>query len=222
MGRLVPLPQTDDGDVYLALPATGAGPGVLVLHAWWGRTAFFTRLCDRLAEEGFVAVAPDLYGGPTAATVEEAERLAGASDREQAARRVSAAAAYLIDLPERTGEGIGVVGLSLGASWALRLSTWRPDVARAVVDFYGTDDVDFTGASAAYLGHFAERDPWEPDEYVRGLEASLRAAGREVTFHRYPGTGHWFFEDDRPDAYVPEAARLAWERTVRFLHAHLG
>ena len=71
------------------------------------------------------------------------------------------------------------------------------------------------------MGHLAEGDEWEPDEGVKRLESQLQAAGREVAFYFYKGVGHWFMEDNRPDVYNAEAAQLAWERTVRFLHEKL-
>ena len=92
-----------------------------------------------------------------------------------------------------------------------------PDHIRSVVLFYGTGGGDFSTSRAAYLGHFAENDPYEPPAGVDELEESLRQAGRPVTFYRYPGTGHWFFEPDRTDAYNQAAATLAWERTLTFL-----
>ena len=98
----------------------------------------------------------------------------------------------------------------------------RPDDVGAVVVFYGTDDGDYHTARAAYLGHFAEHDDFEPLAAVRALEEKIRAAGREVTFHIYPGTGHWFFEPNQPQAYDAAAAELAWERTLDFLKAQLA
>jgi carboxymethylenebutenolidase len=89
-----------------------------------------------------------------------------------------------------------------------------------VVVFYSTGAADFSAARAAYLGHFAENDEWEPEEDVRQLEAGIRAAGRDIAFYTYPGTQHWFFEPNRPE-YNPQAAALAWQRTVDFLHAYL-
>ncbi|MBC8102537.1 MAG: dienelactone hydrolase family protein [Cytophagales bacterium] len=122
----------------------------------------------------------------------------------------------------------GTLGCSLGAWWSLHLSALRPDDLAAAVLFYGAGEADFSRSRAvdpractAYLGHFAEHDPWEPLAQVREMEAALRAAGREVTVHLYPGTGHWFFEDSRPQAFDAPAARLAWDRTLAFLHAHL-
>ena len=209
---------------YLAVPEGGSGPGVLVLHAWWGLTPVFTDVCDRLAAAGFVALAPSLFsGGATAASIAEAEALIDAHDRAPAEAEavVQAAVEQLRGLPAVTGTEIGVVGFSMGAYWALQLSQVRPDVAGTVVIFYGTDDGDYRTARAAYLGHFAERDDFEPLEAVRALETRIRAAGHDVTFHIYPGTGHWFVEPNRPE-YDAAAAELAWERTLAFLKERLG
>lgn len=205
---------------YLAVPPSGAGPGVLVLHAWWGLTPFIRELCDRLAAEGFVALAPDLYGGPTAATVEEAQALVDGADGERVRAAALAGLEALRAHPAVSGGRVAALGLSFGAAWGLLLSTLDPAIA-AVVIFYGTYPLDFAPARAAYLGHFAPDDPWEPAEAVAELERALRGAGRELTFHRYPGTAHWFFERDRPE-YDPEAAALAWERTLAFLRAQLA
>lgn len=212
-----------DNPAYLAVPERGTGAGVLVLHAWWGLTSVFTDVCDRLAAAGFVALAPSLYpDGATTASIAEAEALVDAHDRASAEAVVQAAVERLRGLPAATGAPIGAMGFSLGAYWALHLSQVRPDDVGAVVAVYGTDDGDYRTARAVYLGHFAEHDDFEPLEAVRALEAKIRAAGREVTFHVYPGTGHWFVEPNRPDVYNAAAAELVWERTLAFLKARLA
>jgi carboxymethylenebutenolidase len=210
---------------YLAVPDGGSGAGVLVLHAWWGLTAVFTDVCDRLAAAGFVALAPSLYAdGATTASIAEAEALVAAHDRAPAVAEavVLSAADHLRGLPAVTAAQIGVIGFSLGAYWALHLSQVRPDEVGAVVTVYGTDDGDYSTARAAYLGHFAEHDDFEPLESVRALETRIRTAGRDVTFHVYPGTGHWFVEPNRPDVYDAAAADLVWERTLAFLKSQLA
>lgn len=209
----------------LAMPESGTGPGVLVLHAWWGLTPVFTDVCDRLAAEGFVALAPGLYpDGTTTDSIDEAEKLVDAHDqqRELVEGIVLASEYHLRQLSAVTSDQIGVVGFSMGAWWALKLSQLRPDDVGAVVAFYGSGGGDFGAARAAYQGHFAEQDDFEPLENVRVLEEAIRAAGREVEFHTYPNTGHWFFEANRPDAYAAAAAGLAWERTVSFLKTRLS
>jgi carboxymethylenebutenolidase len=198
---------------------------VLVLHAWWGLTSVFTEVCDRLAAAGFVALAPSLYAdGATASTIAEAEVLRDAHDEAAAEVEavVQAAVEQLRGLPAVTGARIGVIGFSLGAYWGLQLSQVRPDDVSAVVTIYGTDDGDYRTARAAYLGHFAEDDEFEPLEAVRALEAKIRAAGRDVMFHVYLGTGHWFVEPNQPAAYNAVASDLVWERTLAFLEARLA
>ena len=206
---------------FLAVPPTGKGPGVLVLHAWWGLNDTIKAFCTRLAESGFVAFAPDLYHGKVADNIPDAETLGKALDANYLQAKAEIAEATLF-LDERAGQaerGLAVVGFSLGAYYALDLAAADPDHIRKVVLFYGSGGADFSSSRAAYLGHFAENDPYEPGANVDELEASLRRAGRPVTFYTYPGTGHWFCEPDRPQAYNPAAARLAWDRTLAFLKA---
>jgi carboxymethylenebutenolidase len=131
------------------------------------------------------------------------------------------ALSYLREHPAGRGSAIGALGFSMGGAWAILLSTLAPEAIAAVVIFYGSEGADFSAARAAYLGHFAEEDEWEPLDGVRQMEADMRAAGRDVTFHTYPGVRHWFFETDRPE-YDSDAAGLAWRRTRDFLHEHLG
>ncbi len=212
---------------YLAVPEGGSGPGVLVLHAWWGLTDVFKRVCDRLAEAGFVALAPDLYHGKTTTSVEEAEALGAALDQDvERWRGDIAGAMQFLRQHDAThlagGRGkLAFVGFSLGDAYALDMSVTLADQIAAVVVFYGSyPGLDYRRASAAYLCHFAEDDPFEPAESVAQMEQELQAAGRPVTVYTYPGTTHWFFEDNRPE-YDAEAARLAWERTIAFLHERL-
>ncbi len=205
-------------DGFLAQPPAGGG-GVLVLHAWWGLNDTIKAVCTRLADAGFTAFAPDLYHGQVARTIPDAEALAQALDARypQARVEVADAAAFLSERVDQSSRGLAVIGFSLGAFYALDLSVSAPELVHSVVLFYGAGDGDFSRARAAYLGHFAENDPYEPQAGVDALEEALKQAGRPVTFYRYSGTGHWFFEPDRPDAYDPAAASLAWERTLAFL-----
>jgi carboxymethylenebutenolidase len=202
---------------FLAVPTSGKGQGVLVLHAWWGLNDTIKDFCTRLAGEGFTAFAPDLYHGKLATTIPEAEALRDALDWKTSITEISTAAEFL---QERSGEpekGLAVIGFSLGAFFALNLSTSDPERINKVVVFYGTGPADFAKSRASYQGHFAGNDPFEPDSEVTDLEESLRVAGRPATFFRYEDTGHWFFEPDRVDAYNQSAAKLAWERTLTFL-----
>jgi carboxymethylenebutenolidase len=204
-------------DGYLAEPESGKGHGVLVLHAWWGLSSDVRAFCDRLAGSGFVAFAPDMFHGKTASTPEEAEALVKAhqSKDKEITAQIGEAAKFLA---EKTGrQRIAVVGFSFGAYYALQYSNDDPERVRSVVVYYGTGHEDFAKSRASFLGHFAEKDDFEPKEAVDGLEKLLKGAGRSVTIHTYPGTGHWFVEPSVKTAYDQAAAELAWERTLAFL-----
>jgi len=209
-------------DSYLARPASPAGQAVLVLHAWWGLSAFVRGFCDRLARRGFVALAPDLYHGATASTVEQAKRLRSRLKRAPAAEEIGMAAKQLVAIAGGGGRGIGVVGFSLGGYWALWLADQRQSPVAATVVFYGARSGGYLESHSAFQFHLAEVDEYVADSAVKRLKKSLAAAGRPAEFHTYPGAGHWFFEKDRPEAYQAQAATPAWVRTVRFLEDQVG
>jgi carboxymethylenebutenolidase len=218
MGQRQNLQSGDTtGEYYLALPASGTGRGVLVLHAWWGLTSVFTAVCDRLAEAGFVALAPDLYNGRTATTREQAEQLSSTLNDEATYALINRAIAELQTQPEGEGRPIGVVGFSLGGGWALSLNRG----VGAVVIYYATVPLEYVAVTAPIMGHFAESDEFEPLDNVRQFEQALRAKELIVDFHIYPKTQHWFSESNQPGYYDPAAADLAWQRTIDFLQQHL-
>ena len=209
---------------FLAVPQNGPGPGVLVLHAWWGLNDTTKGFCQQLADAGFTAFAPDLYHGKVADTISEAERLSNAlsANRLQARDEIAQAAAFLKEYTGQADDGLAVMGFSMGANYALDLATTDTEDIRAVVLFYGTGSSNFSRSKATYLGHFAENDPYESPANVNKLEQALQSAKLPVTFYRYPGVGHWFMEPDRSDAYAPQSARLAWDRTIDFLRHYLS
>ena len=197
-----------------------SGPGVLVLHAWWGLTPFFKRVCDRLADEGFVALAPDLLDGRTTDDPEVARAMLAEADMDKTLALVRSSLFTLRGLPATPDAPVGVLGFSMGASWALWLASRQHDLVGATVAFYGAQNIDMAPATSAFLGHYAERDDLVSEDELTLLEAELRLLEKDVTFHRYPDTDHWFFESDRP-TYDEPAATLAWSRTIDFLHTHL-
>ena len=214
---------------YLAVPAGGSTdtPGVLVLQEWWGVIDQITRTCDRLAEAGFTALAPDLYQGKEVPLTEpdEAAKEMMALEMGRAADDLSGAVDELL---RRTGRGsIGALGFCMGGGLALVLACQRPDAVAVVVPAYGVipwPDArpDYPAMTAAVLGHVAELDGAFTPESASALEAELIALGRDVTFYVYPGVDHAFFNEDRPEVYDAAASTLLWGRTVAFLHAQLG
>ena len=202
---------------YLALPSQADAPGVLVLHAWWGLNPTFKGLCDRLAAEGFAALAPDLREGRIATTIDEAKQLINELDEMKNQAVIEAAVAFLKNRPEVKKEALSVIGFSMGAGWSLVTAEEYPQDIHKAVLFYGSySDLQFSKARAQVLGHFAEVDEWEPAEEVSKMEHNMHAAGLNPVFHKYPNTSHWFFEEDRPE-FNAEAAQLAWTRTLEFL-----
>jgi carboxymethylenebutenolidase len=207
---------------HLAIPRSGKGPGVLVLHAWWGLNDFFENFCDRLAEEGFIALAPDLFSGRIARTIPEAENLnPDMNEPEDMPPLVLAAYEELRKQPGLTGNGLATIGFSFGAYWARWLAEEKPESIKAVTIVY-SDGWNIRKSNAEYLIHFAETDPYMSEEAKVEMEATLKAKNLPTTIYTYPGTDHWFMESDRPDAYNAEAAKLAWDRTIAFLREHLG
>jgi carboxymethylenebutenolidase len=211
--------------MHLALPASPAragvaSAGVIVLHPWWGLNDDVIAYTDRLAEAGFAAAAPDLFAGQVATTIPEAEGLSDSVDEDIADAFVLAAVDELGATVGDPAARLGAVGLSFGAAWALWLPAQRPEVAATVVYYGSTEGPSLTRARAPVLGHFAETDPYETEEGVAAFEQTLRTANRNVELHRDPKTGHWFAEPSQ-EAYVPEAAELAFDRSVDFLRRHL-
>jgi carboxymethylenebutenolidase len=213
-----------EAEGYLAKPAGGSGPGVVVIQEWWGLVPNIKDICERLAAEGFVALAPDLYHGKATSEPDEAGKLMMAMNQDQAAKDMAGAADYLAGLDATTGSKQGVTGFCMGGGLALVLATMRPNTIGACVPFYGVlpRQPDFSQMNAAVLGHYAENDQWCPPDSTRQLEAHLKELGKDAEFHIYPGTGHGFFNDTRAEAHAPEASKAAWERTVAFFKRHLG
>ena len=122
--------------------------------------------------------------------------------------------------PSVSSDGLGLIGFSLGAYFGLQVAQHQPDAIEAIVAFYGTYSGDLSEMRAAFQGHYAEKDEFEPREAVDQLDQTLTGMRLEANFFIYEGTGHWFFEADRA-AYHAESARLAWEWMVKFLHEKL-
>lgn len=200
---------------YLALPQGGRGRGILVLHAWWGLTGFFELPCDRLAAEGYVAFAPDIHHGKTTAKIEEAMQILETRDFAAAQATAEGGLQYLQQHPAVLGDKVGALGFSMGAHFALLLDSLHPDAFAGLVLFYGPSTFDTSQSKARFLYHFAEEDKEEPIEDVRRMPVA------NGVVHIYPNAGHWFFESNRPQDYKPEAAALAWDRTIEFFKTTL-
>ena len=230
MGDIVEF--RSNGDVaagHLAIPSgTPNGAGVLVIQEWWGLVPQLTRVVDRLATHGYVAMAPDLYHGEFAEHTEmdRAAELMKALPPDRAARDMAGAIDALRAQEAVRADSVGVVGFCMGGALALLLAANQGPRIGAAVSFYGAPlgDMapDWSGLTAPVLGHFAENDDWFPMPAIEELEATLKSLGKDVTFHFYPGTGHAFANDENPlGTHHPEAAEQAWDRTIEFLGRRL-
>lgn len=210
---------------YLALPESGRGPGLIVIQEWWGLTSHIASMTDRFAGEGFVALAPDLYGGKTTHDAEEAGKLMQQLPVERAARDLSGAVDFLLGRNDVTGKALGAVGFCMGGGFVLVLAAREGARVGAAVPFYGvvSEMPDFSGLRAAVQGHFGEKDDFVPVDAVRELSAKIEAESKqrpEIFF--YPA-GHAFMNDENLlGTYDADQAQVAWGRAVRFLHDHLG
>lgn len=200
---------------YFVSPPSGPGPAVLLLHSWWGLTPFFRRLADRLAENGYTVLAPDLTQETFTDPIEAQQHLADL-DADRLASLTLSGARIVRDRSSQPGEPISVIGFSMGASLGLWASVRAPEVVSRVVAFYGVQSIDFAGSSAAYQLHLADDDHLVSDDEAVFMEATMGIENLSVDTYRYPGTSHFFFERDRTE-YDEAAARLAWERVLEFL-----
>src|SRR5581483_2006328 len=214
---------------YLFVPASGSGPGVIVVQEWWGVAWAIKEMAERLAKAGFVALVPDLYLGNLAAPTEmdKAAQLMNQMPPDRAARDMSGAVDFLAGHPATTGTALGVVGFCMGGMLALILAAQRPEQIAAVVTFYGYPqgdmEPDWSQLRASVVAHMAEHDDFFGPDGAHALETKLRGLGKDVTITVHPGTGHAFMaqhnalgtRDEQLDAKL-------WPEVVAFLHDKLG
>ncbi|MDO5743723.1 MAG: dienelactone hydrolase family protein [Micrococcaceae bacterium] len=216
--------QTAHG--YLALPETGKGPGVIVIQEWWGLTDHIRDVADRLASEGFVAMAPDLFGGSVAHDGEEAAEMMSKLPEDVGAKLLAGALDYLLGLDSVTSSTVGTIGFCMGGGFVLALAAQQGERISAAVPFYGVGQgvpESYTGVRAKIQGHYANEDSSYPVERAHAQEEQIRReSGAEVQFFYYDAP-HAFHNDENPSGnYRPEAARVAWGRAVDFLRQNVS
>jgi carboxymethylenebutenolidase len=208
---------------YLSLPASGKGPGVIVIQEWWGLVPHIKDVCDRFAAEGYVALAPDLYHGESTKSPDEAGKLMMALRIDEAEKDLRGAIGYLLSHEATSGRKVGTVGFCMGGALSLYAASKNPQVGACVV-FYGIHPnvkPDLASLKAPVLGIYAELDGYVTPTVVRELEAKLKHHGKSAEMHIYPGVDHGFFNDTR-EVYNEAAAKDAWRRVLAFYREHLS
>jgi carboxymethylenebutenolidase len=222
MGEMIEFKS--NGGTCTGYLAGTSGPGVVVIQEWWGLNDHIKDIADRFAAEGFVALAPDLYHGEITTEPDAAGKLLMSMNLTTAGKDLSGAVDYL---QARTGHTkVGVTGFCMGGGLALMVACLRPDAVAAAAPFYGgmrpDTVIEWDNLAAVVEGHYAETDRGTAaPEAVKELEATLRAKGKDATFHVYPGTHHAFFNDTRADVYNADAAQTSWNRTLALFRAQL-
>jgi carboxymethylenebutenolidase len=208
---------------YLAVPASGKGPGVVVIQEWWGLVPHIKDVCDRLATEGFVALAPDLYHGKSTTSPDEAGKLMMALRIDEAERDLRGAANYLLNNATTAGSKVGTVGFCMGGALSLYAATKNQQVGACVVFYGGHPNVkpDLPSLQAPVLGLYAGRDGFVTPALAHELEQRLKELGKSAEIHIYPDVDHGFFNDQRPAVYNEAAAKDAWVRVITFFRKHL-
>ncbi len=210
----------EPGTGYFVGPTDSPGPGVLVLHSWWGLNHSTRNTCDRLADAGYTTLAPDLGDGALPTTADEARQALAGADMNVVASLVQSSARLLRTVTADPARPIAVLGYSSGASWALWLSSRSADDVGAVVAFYGSQSIPLDASQSAYQCHFAENDDLVTDLEKAELGLTLTEANLRFEFHHYPSTSQWFAEDG-VEGYDGAAEAIAWRRTLEFLATEL-
>jgi carboxymethylenebutenolidase len=208
----------------IAIPASGSGPGVIVIQEWWGLVPHIVDVTQRLADAGFVALAVDHYRGVETTEPDEAQKLMLGLDIAQVANDLAAAAQDLLARPEVEGDAIRVVGFCMGGGLALLAPTVSDAICCTSAFYpampwpqYSPDWTRYSGKSA--LVHKALSDEPGNGPAIAEYAAAIAASGGTVELFEYPDSVHAFFNDARPEVFQAHNAALAWERTLDLFRA---
>jgi len=214
----------DTVSAYLSVPeGEGPFPAVMVIHEWYGLNDWVRRSAERLAAEGYVTMAIDLYRGRVAASSEEAHELMRGVPEDRAARDLQAGFAHLTELKSVLPGKIGCVGWCMGGGYSLQAAVSIPGLAATVV-CYGrlvTDSAAISGIRSPILGIFGAQDRGIPEASVRDFEKTGKSLGKDVSVTVYPDAGHAFMNPGNTGGFRAKDAEDAWDRIIRFFQAKL-
>ena len=204
---------------YLVLPGTGGRhPAIIVIHEWWGLNDWVKEEAQKLAEQGYAALAVDLYRGRSTADPNEAHELMRGLPQDRGMRDLEAAFDYLASRPDVDAKKIGSIGWCMGGGWSIQLAVAEPRLAACVVNYGAlpTDPAAIAKIHAAVLANFGAEDRGIPPESVHAFERAMKAAGKSIDVKIYDGAGHAFENPNNKAGYRPEATADAWARIVAF------
>ena len=224
--QVITYPDRDGEQLsgYLARPSSGnPGPAVIVIQEWWGLNEHVMDVTRRFAREGFVALAPDLYKGAVATEPDEARKLVMELDQPEAVLEIDQAMAFLLDQEYVAGDKAGVVGYCMGGGLALQAAVVSDRVG-AAVPYYGTllTPEEAAQVKAPIQAHYGTEDRFDLNELAAMIQTIQDQTGLDAEAYTYEGAPHAFFNDERADAYRPEAAAESWQRTLEWFGTYLG
>lgn len=214
--------ETIDG--FLALPeGPGAHPGIIVIHEWWGLNDWVKEQAEKLAAQGYVALAVDLYRGKVATDASQAHELMRGLPQDRGVSDLKAAVTYLISRKEVKADRIGSIGWCMGGGFSIQLAVHDPRLRACVINYGAlpTDPNDLQQIGAAVLGNFGAEDHGITVADVEAFRKGMTSANRAFDVKEYPGAGHGFMNQNNKDGYRPEAAADAWARTLNFFKSVL-
>jgi carboxymethylenebutenolidase len=210
--------ETVQGVLYT--PAgKGPFPALVVIHEWWGLNDWVKDQASRLADEGYAALAIDLYRGKAATTPDLAHEIMRGVPDDRAKRDLHAAVAYLQSQSNIKKDRVGSIGWCMGGGYSLDVALQEPTLAATVINYghLATDPDALKKINAPILGLFGAQDHGIPPEDVHKFEQTLKQLGKKIDVTIYPDAGHAFENPNNKDGYRPADAADAWKRTVDFL-----
>jgi carboxymethylenebutenolidase len=200
-------------------PGKGPFPAIVVIHEYWGLNDWMKEQASKLADQGYVALAIDLYRGKVATTPDEAHEIMRGVPQDRAARDLLAATSYLRLQKDVDPKRVGSIGWCMGGGYSLDLALTDPKLKAAVINYghLATDEASLKKINAAILGIFGGQDRGIPVADVNKFESQLKELGRTIEIHIFPDAGHGFENPSNKERYRADDAAQAWKFTVDFL-----
>jgi carboxymethylenebutenolidase len=214
--------ETVRGIIY-APEGKGPFPGIIVIHEWWGLNDWIKEQATKLADQGYVALAIDLYRGKVATTPDEAHEIMRGVPEDRASRDLQAAYEYLASQPNVKKDRIGAIGWCMGGGYSLDVALIEPNLAADVINYghLATDPHEISKINAPILGLFGAQDRGITPDDVKAFQQAMDKQGKKIDITIYPDAGHAFENPNNKDGYRPKDAQDAWNKTVAFLDSTL-